>query len=35
MSVVRGKVRGTGRKKMKKKKKNSYPIARSPRSHFC
>src|SRR5437763_11336030 len=35
MPVVRGKVRGNGREKVKKKKKGSYPIAWSPRSHFC
>jgi hypothetical protein len=38
MSVVRGKLRGKpkGNEREKvKKKKSSYPIARSPRSHFC
>src|SRR5207245_182885 len=30
MPVVQGKVRGNGREKVKKKKKSSYPIARSP-----
>jgi hypothetical protein len=34
MTVVRGKVKGNEREKAKKKK-SSYPIARSPLSHFC
>src|SRR5207245_9088812 len=34
MPVIRGKVRGNGKVKVKKKKKSSYPIAQSSYSHF-